>query len=132
MRRPPRNPQSPLLPASLIAWNVLQGTLVLIVLATVMILAIHRGMPETEVRALVFVSLILSNVGLIFVNRSFSASLFTALSRRNRTLWLVLGVTLSVLGVALFWLPARSLFRFGPLHVDDLGICLAEIGRAHV
>ena len=125
MRRPPRNPQSPLLPASLIAWNVLQGTLVLIVLATVMILAIHRGMPETEVRALVFVSLILSNVGLIFVNRSFSASLFTALSRRNRTLWLVLGVTLSVLGVALFWLPARSLFRFGPLHVDDLGICLA-------
>jgi cation transport ATPase len=29
-----------------------------------------------------------------------------------------------LIGLALFWLPARALFRFGPLHLDDLTVCL--------
>jgi len=30
-----------------------------------------------------------------------------------------------VLATALFWPPAMALFRFGPLHLDDLAVSLA-------
>jgi Ca2+-transporting ATPase len=34
-------------------------------------------------------------------------------------------VVLLVLATALYWQPAQALFHFGPLHLDDLSICLA-------
>jgi P-type Ca2+ transporter type 2C len=81
-------------------------------------------MPEEEVRALAFFSLVLTIVSLIFVNRSFSASLVTALHRSNSALTLVLlGIT-AMLSLTLLWPLARGLFRFGPLHFDDLAVTL--------
>ena len=81
-------------------------------------------MPEAEVRALTFFSLVVTIVSLIFVNRSFSASLVTALRRPNRTLILVLLAVLTMLSLTLIWPIARDLFRFGPLHADDLAVTL--------
>ena len=79
-------------------------------------------MPEEEVRALTFFSLVLTIVSLIFVNRSFSASLVTALRRPNPALlWILVAVT-AMLSLTLLWPFASGLFRFGPLHLDDLGI----------
>ena len=46
-----------------------------------------REMPEDELRALMFTSLVLINVSLILVNRSFSSSLLVALRRPNAFLW---------------------------------------------
>jgi Ca2+-transporting ATPase len=82
-------------------------------------------MPETEVRALAFVTLVLINVGLALVNRSFSTSLAIALRRPNAALWWVLATAATILTIALAWNPARALFRFGPLHGDDLVACFA-------
>jgi Ca2+-transporting ATPase len=82
-------------------------------------------MPEDEVRALAFTSLVLTNMGLILVNRSFSTSLASALRRPNRALWVVLGVAGALLVVAVTWPPAERLFRFGALHADDLLVTCA-------
>ena len=73
-------------------------------------------------RALTFFSLVLTIVGLIFVNRSFSASLVTALRRPNPALAGVLVAVTTMLGLTLLWPFASSLFRFGPLHADDLSL----------
>jgi Ca2+-transporting ATPase len=81
-------------------------------------------MPEEEVRALTFFSLVFSIVSLIFVNRSFSASLVTALRRPNLTLAVVLISVVSILTLTLAWPGARSIFRFGPLHFDDLVVTI--------
>jgi len=81
-------------------------------------------MPETEVRALAFFSLVLVIVALIFVNRSFSASMLTALRRPNRALVLVLPAVAAMLATTLLWPMASGLFRFGPLHWDDLALTL--------
>lgn len=70
MRRRPRAPEQPLFSTSLIGWSVLQGA---VLVAGVFIISYRRGMPDTEVRALAFFSLIMTIVGLIFVNRSFCA-----------------------------------------------------------
>ncbi len=124
MRRPPRDPKSPLLLRRRILWALLQGLIALAILAGVLISASRLGMPEADLRALVFTSLVLINMGLILVNRSFESSLARALLQPNRALWILLGGVLSLLGVAVYWLPAQSLFHFGKLHWNDLAVCL--------
>jgi Ca2+-transporting ATPase len=125
MRRPPRAPDGALFSWALVGWSMVQGFVAFAVVAAVYVLALHRGMPDDEVRALTFVSLVLTNMALIFVNRSFSASLTTAIRRANRVLWAVLAAAAALLALALEWPAARETFRFGPLHADDLTICAA-------
>ncbi len=124
MRRPPRRPDETLFPGRMIGWSVLQGLVTLALLAAIFIVALDRGMPEDEARALVFFSLIFTIIGLIFVNRSFGSSLTKALVRPNRALAVVLPVVALMLGTTLLWPAASDLFRFGPLHADDLALTL--------
>ncbi len=124
MQRPPRSPDQPLFSRSLVGWSVVQGALAFALLAAIFVTASLRGMPEPEVRALTFFSLVLTIVSLIFVNRSFSASLVTALLRPNRALvWVLISVS-TILCLTLLWPPASGLFGFGPLHPDDLVLTL--------
>jgi Ca2+-transporting ATPase len=125
MQRPPRDPAAPLFSASLVGWSVLQGLVALALVACLFVVALNRGMPETEARALTFFALVLSIVGMIFVNRSFSASIVTAFSRHNTSLRWVLVVVTVMLAVTLLVPPVRQMFRFGPLHVDDIAITVA-------
>jgi Ca2+-transporting ATPase len=122
MGRPPRAPDAPLFSSALIGWSLLQGALAFVLVAIIYIVATRRGMAEAEVRALTFFSLVLTIISLIFVNRSFSASVTTALRRPNPALaWVLLAVT-TMLALTLLWPFAKGLFRFGPLHVDDLAL----------
>ena len=124
MSRPPRNPKSPLFSVPLILWSLLQGTTVLVATAAIFLIARKRGMPEAEVRSLAFVALVMGNIAVILAGRSFSTSLIRAFSRPNPMLWIVLGVDAILLATILSWQPMRNLFRFGPLHPDDLGLCV--------
>ncbi len=125
MRRRPRDPASPLFSRALIGWSVVQGTLALLVVAAIFFFAQERGLSEPEVRALTFVSLVIANVALIFANRSFSTSLLAALGARNTALWAVLALTTVLMGAVLVLPSLRELFRFGPLHADDLALSFA-------
>jgi len=124
MQRPPRAADSRLLSPSMMTFSLVQGGLALVALAVVLVVGIGRDMPADELRALMFTSLVLINVGLIVVNRSFSSSLSVALRRPNFFLWFLLSLVAGVLTIALTWPPAMDLFRFGPLHADDLGVSL--------
>jgi P-type Ca2+ transporter type 2C len=123
MQRPPRDPASPLLLPKRIIWAVLQGLIVLAILAGVFMSAAHLGMPESDLRALIFTSLVLMNMGLILINRSFKASLIRAFLSPNRSLWILCGSVITLLATAVLWPPAQSLFHFGRLHWDDLSVC---------
>ncbi len=115
MQRPPRNPKSPLLQRQRMLWGILQGGIVFTVLAAILIAGANLNMAEQNLRALVFYTLVTSNMGLILVNRSFSASLWNAIIRPNRSLWLLMSLVTAVLTAALFWPPAQRLFGFGQL-----------------
>jgi Ca2+-transporting ATPase len=125
MQRPPRAPDAPLFGNGLIGWSLLQGAVALALVTAVYLVASGRGMPEDELRALVFFSLVLAVVSLILVNRSFSPSLVSAFRRPSRALVLVLLGVSAMLGVTLVWPLASGLFRFGPLHGNDIGVTLA-------
>jgi Ca2+-transporting ATPase len=125
MRRPPRDPRSPLLPAALVQWGLIQGALDFLLLAAIFVIALARGLPESDARALTFASLILTNIALIIVNRSHGGSLLAAFSRPNRWLWWLVGGVLALLATSVRWAPAEALFRFGALHLDDLVVVTA-------
>jgi P-type Ca2+ transporter type 2C len=124
MSRPPRNPEEPLFSKAMIAWSLLQGALAFGLVATIFVVALNRGMPVEEVRALSFFSLVIAIVALILVNRSTSASLIKAFERPNRALALVLPCVFVILAVTIFVPPVRELFKFGPLHWNDLLLTL--------
>lgn len=124
MRRLPRSQAEPLLTGKTIAWSVVQGVLVLALAAGAYLIGYERGMPENEIRALVYFALVLSIISLVFVNRAFSTSLVTAFTRQNAVLVAVLTAVSVVLAASLLWPPASELFKFGPLHADDLAITL--------
>lgn len=124
MKRPPRDPSSPLFSTALTAWSLFQGTVVLVLVGLIYVMALRYGLPEDETRALTFVSLVLTNVGLIFVNRSFEASVAAAFQRRNVLLWAMVGAIAALLLIIAVWPSARGLFHFGPLHLHDLFICV--------
>lgn len=124
MQRPPRDPQSPLLMPQRIWWGVIQGLIAFALLAVVMIGGVYVKLTETDLRTLVFSSLVLVNMGLILLNRSFKASLMRAFLHPSRSLIVLLSLVTLLLTVAIYWPPAQRLFHFSQLHVDDLAICI--------
>ena len=71
--------------------------------------------PEGEARALGFTTLILSNLGLIFANRSWGQTILSRIRVPNRALWMVTAGALAFLVLALSVPGLRDLFRFEPL-----------------
>ena len=126
MRRPPRNPSEPLFTARFVTWSLLQGTVVLVLVAALFVMALRSRLPEQDARALAFAALVATNLGLVLVNRSFGASIFAALARPNPALWWVVATTTAILGGIILFPPARELFHFGPLHADDIAVVLCS------
>ena len=120
MDRPPRDPKASLLERSIVWWSLLQGLLALIAVAAVFVIARQSNVAEPDLRALMLVSLVVTNFALIFTHRSRRGSLGEVFNRSNPWLWFggaaVAGVLTLVLAVPFL----RDLFRLGPLHVDDL------------
>jgi len=127
MRRPPRQADLPIMSRQAVRWAATQGAGALALVATILFAGRYLGMREDDLRALVFTALVLMNVGLILVNRSFRSSIYEALLRPNPALWGLAITLLVVLFVALYWAPARALFQFGSLHLDDLSLCVVAV-----
>ena len=91
----------------------------------VYLIALGRSMPEPEARALVFVTLVVTNFALIFTNRATGFAILDLVRRPNLILWGVVSVTSVIMLIILFTPALRSIFSFGPLHGDDLALCAA-------
>jgi Ca2+-transporting ATPase len=84
-----------------------------------------RGQGELDARALTVTTLIIANLGLIFVNRSWSRTFFSTISTPNPALWWVTAGTAAGLSCILYIPFLRNLFHFSFLHPIDIVICLA-------
>ncbi len=122
MDRPPRDPDEPLFSFPMVAWSVFQGFVAFIMLAAVFFMETSGGMPETEVRALIFFALVAEILALILVNRSFSASLGKAFNRHNAALRYVVFAVVAITAVILFWPRAQSLLKFGSIAWLDMAL----------
>jgi Ca2+-transporting ATPase len=98
---------------------------VLVILLIVYVISFKRGQSEEDSRALTYATLIIANLGLIFVNRSWSRTVLATLRSPNTALWWVTGGAVLFLGLALYVPFLRGLFRFSILHPTDILICVA-------
>jgi P-type Ca2+ transporter type 2C len=124
MRRPPRRPNDPLVPRRLLTLSLLQGVSVLVIVLGIYAIALHRGQGELEARALAFTTLIISNIGLILTNRSWSRTIWEMMRSPNVALWWVVSGAGVFLMVALYTPFSRELFGFGLLYPNDVAICV--------
>ncbi|WP_225430177.1 cation-translocating P-type ATPase [Deinococcus detaillensis] len=123
MQRPPRRPTESFLAGRALGRSVLQGLGITAAVLGVYWAAMTQGEAVPLVRTLVFTTLILSNIFLVLVNRSFTLPVFKTLLVPNRVLWLLLGLTLAMLLTTLLFGPARQLFGFAPMPLAWLGWC---------
>lgn len=120
MQRRPRDPGEALFSWPMIVWSVFQGGIACAMLSAVLFIETWGGMPEAELRALIFFALISQIVALILVNRSFSASLGKALVRHNAALRYVIVAIAGVSALILFLPQAQVLLKFGSIRGGDM------------
>lgn len=107
-----------------LATSVLQGLLITVGTLTAYQYAVSAGFDESLTRTMVFVTLIIANIFLTLVNRSFYYSIFTTLKYKNRLVSLIISITLVLLWLLIFVKPLANFFAFTPLTIEQLGICL--------
>jgi P-type Ca2+ transporter type 2C len=125
MMRPPRDPSEPLFSVTMVAWSVFQGMVAFAMLATLFFVETRAGMPEAELRALIFFALVAEILALALVNRSFSANLKEAFFRHNVALRYVIGAILAITGLIFYWPDAQVLLKFGSLMWGDIALAAA-------
>ena len=125
MHRPPRNSREPLFSRKTVVLSLMQGVMVLAVILGVFWFARSRGADAQELRAMTFTTLMISNLGLILTNRTWSRTFASATRSANAALLPVVAGAILFLGIVLYVPFFIHLFRFSSLHLPDLLLCLA-------
>lgn len=124
MRQPPRDPRQPLFGARVLVFGLAQGIILMFTALLVLGYALHHGSSPDEARALTFSTLVIGNLGLILVNRSWRHTVLRTLSRPNPALWWILGGAFSFLLAALYLPWLREVFHFAPLTSAQFALSL--------
>ncbi|MCK5555345.1 MAG: cation-translocating P-type ATPase, partial [Alphaproteobacteria bacterium] len=124
MSRPPRDPNTNILTTRILGLGLIQGVLALVVTIGIWIFSQKQGLQETEVRSLVFATLVMVSLAIVLASRSFSTSIVSAFQRPNPVLWKVMTVVMCILGILMFWSPTKEIFSFGSLHGFDMMIAV--------
>jgi len=121
MKRQPRGNKSKLFSPSELFISITQGVAVLGAILALFISSINSGRSDSEIRSLVFGSLMLANMGLILTNRSRTLTIFETFSQReNRAVkWIVIGALIIVVSLLSFE-PLRLIFDLGRISQSDL------------
>ena len=123
MHQPPRPLTATFLAGAELGRSLAQGLGIAAAVLGVYYVAMHQGQAVETVRTLVFATLVVSNIFLTLVNRSFTLSVWQTIRVPNRVLWLMLGLTLALLLVTQLVPAARQLFGFVPVPARWLGGC---------
>jgi Ca2+-transporting ATPase len=120
MEQPPRGLGDPMFGRRVLTIAALQGVSVLLAVLAVYLWTLRADRPDDVVRSITFAALVIGNLALILVNRSWRLSIWQAFrERRNRTLKWILGVAGVLLVVLLSAAPLREAFHFGPIRPAD-------------
>lgn len=123
MDRPPRNADEPFFGFRKIALSCTQGISILICTLFVFLIGMMLGYSDGAVRAMSFVTLIASNIAIIFSNRSWSENIFKILRTPNKTVKWVVGGAVFFLVLVLNIPFLRGLFQFEKISFVEGIVC---------
>lgn len=124
MSRPPRKSSEHLFDLRMLITSLAQGTLALLAVAGVFEISRAAGFTGAAARTATFIALIISNLGLILSNRSWSLSFIRSMARPNGALGWVIGGAIVFLALVVFAPFLRNLFHFAPLPVAAIALSL--------
>jgi P-type Ca2+ transporter type 2C len=124
MQKPPRRATDTFLAGPELGWSITQGLGISGAVLGVYYVFMQQGESVEVVRTLTFTTLVMSNILLTLVNRSFTQSVIQTLRLPNPVLSLMLGLTFGLLLTTLFVPAARQLFGFAPVSASALGWCV--------
>jgi Ca2+-transporting ATPase len=122
MNRPPRLRSERLFTRNTVLLSLLQGGVVLAFVLITYLGSLMRGVNETEARTLAFVTIVVANLGLILINRSWSETAFQTLRWPNRALAWVFAGSLASLFLVLSVPLLQDLFRFSPVPPAEIAV----------
>ncbi|MGD9700946.1 MAG: cation-translocating P-type ATPase [Acidimicrobiia bacterium] len=129
MDQPPRPAGQPMFDRRVLTIATLQGVSVLAAVLAVYIWGVLDDRTDDTVRSITFATLVLGNVGLILVNRSWRLPIWrTFVERRNPTLKWILALAFALLALVLGVPWLRDAFNFGPITATDAIVALVASG----
>lgn len=124
MKKPPRQLTDTFLSWSELTISIVQGLVITAGILWIYQYSVHLGNDETKTRTFVFSTLILANILLSLVNRSFYYSIFETLKNRN-ALFAGITILVSLLFVVILYVhPVSTFFSVSSLTVQELGLAL--------
>jgi Ca2+-transporting ATPase len=123
MRRKPRDPKSRILTARMLVVAMMQGGFIAATVFLVVWFARTEGYSDAHQRAFSFATLIVANLGLIAVNRSWNLTMWQEVRQPNPAFWWLLGGSAALLAIVLEAPPMRALFSFERLTFKEIGWC---------
>jgi len=115
MQRPPRPPKEALFGRRVLILSLIQGLFVLLATLLVLGYALQHGASDELARALTFSTLVIGNLGLILVNRSWRNSILGTVKKYNPALWWVIIAALVFMMLVLSLPMLREIFHFAPV-----------------
>lgn len=104
--------------------SILQGLIITIGALLIYQYSVSSGTNENTTRTMVFMTLIVANIFLTLVNRSFYYSIFTTIRYKNSLVPLIIGITI-LLVVLLLYLPVLTdFFEFEQLSFLQIGMVI--------
>jgi Ca2+-transporting ATPase len=125
MQRPPRPSKEALFGRRVLILSLIQGLFVLLATLLVLGYTLYHGASVELARALTFTTLVIGNLGLILVNRSWRHSIIGTLKKHNPALWWVIVVAISFLALVLSMPMLREIFHFGLVSPQQFLYCVA-------
>jgi P-type Ca2+ transporter type 2C len=86
--------------------------------------SVNQGNDEAVTRAMTFTVLIVANIFLTLINRSFYYSILTTLKYKNNLVLLIIFITVAIVSLLLFVGPLAAFFEFGTLNAPQVLICI--------
>ncbi|MFW2376872.1 MAG: cation-translocating P-type ATPase [Cellulophaga baltica] len=97
--------------------SIIQGLAITVGTLAIYQYGIHADYSEDTTRTMVFLVLIIANIGLTLVNRSFYYSILTTLKYKNNLVPLIIGITVLIAAALLFIPPFTRFFQFSTLTI---------------
>jgi len=123
MNRPPKGIDERFFGGGKILFSCMQGLGILIITLSVYLVGLHLGYEADEVRAMSFITLIVSNIAVILTNRSWTNNIFKIIATPNKAvLWVTGGAVffmVMILNIPFF----LNLFQFHRLSLINIIIC---------
>ncbi|AEA45167.1 cation-translocating P-type ATPase [Fluviicola taffensis] len=104
--------------------SIIQGLVIALGILLIYQYAVYNGFNEELTRTMVFTDLVVANIFLTLINRSFYYSIWTTLKYKNKLVVYIIGITLLLMGLLLFIPPLTNFFAFERMNGSQLLLCL--------